>query len=191
MKIYKLTCPNCNGTLNIDIDKDSKSIFCPYCGEKLYLDNENVINKTININKDININKNINKSYTNVAQVIKAKTQANEERKAFRQIIILLIIMLMIPICIFLGININKNVAQREGKINAGNYTDLVGKHYKTVEAHFKAAGFNNIELIDLKDSGAAFWKNGKVEIISVGGKTDFESIDWFFPDTKVVISYH
>lgn len=183
MKIYKLTCPNCNGTLNIDIAKESKSIFCPYCGQKLYLDDENIVN--------ININKNENRKYTNVAEVIRAKNEAEQERKDFKELLIVLAIIFIIPICIFLGLHINKTVAQNTGKVNVGNYSDLIGKDYKTVEAHFKAAGFINIELIDLKDSGVAFWKNGKVETISVGGNTNFESIDWFSTDTKVVISYH
>ena len=82
-------------------------------------------------------------------------------------------------------------LAQHEGKINAGYYKDLVGEKYETVEAHFEAAGFTNIELIDLDDAGISFWKNGEVEIISVGGNTSFDSADWFEPDTRVVISYH
>ena len=86
---------------------------------------------------------------------------------------------------IFLGFYINKVVAQHEGKINAGYYKDLIGKDYETVEAHFEAAGFTNIELIDLDDSGLAFWNEGKVDTISVGGDTDFESSDWFFQTQK------
>ena len=67
----------------------------------------------------------------------------------------------------------------------------MVGEDYKTVEAHFESAGFTNIELIDLNDSGVTFWNNEKVESISVGGNTRFNSSDYFQPDTKVVISYH
>lgn len=82
-------------------------------------------------------------------------------------------------------------IAMAEGRIQAGYCSDLIGKDYKTVEAHFKAAGFTNIELIDLKDSGLAVWDNEKVESISIGGNSDFDETDWFEPDTKVVISYH
>ena len=67
----------------------------------------------------------------------------------------------------------------------------MIGEDYKVVVAHFEAAGFTNIELIDLDVSGTAFWKSEKVEMISIGGNTDFETTDWFSPDTKVVISYH
>ena len=44
---------------------------------------------------------------------------------------------------------------------------------------------------IDLNDSGIAFWTDGEVVTISVGRDTDFESVDWFAPDTKVIISHH
>lgn len=56
------------------------------------------------------------------------------------------------------------------------------------MKAHLEAAGFTNIQLIDLDDVGPAMWKNEKVENISVGGKTSFDSEDYFDSNTKVVI---
>lgn len=100
-------------------------------------------------------------------------------------------IALLVPLCILLGSSINKWTAERQGKISAGFSKDLVGEDYKTVDAYLRAAGFTNIEIIDLNDSGLAFWKNGKVAAISIGGKTEFESTDYFYPDTPIVISYH
>lgn len=38
MKIISITCPNCNGKLDFDLD-DTK-IYCPYCGQKLMIDYE-------------------------------------------------------------------------------------------------------------------------------------------------------
>ena len=58
-------------------------------------------------------------------------------------------------------------------------------------DAKLDAAGFTNVELIDLDDSEGLFWIDGKIEAISVGSDTLFESTDWFDPDTNVVISYH
>ena len=57
--------------------------------------------------------------------------------------------------------------------------------------AKLDAAGFTNVELIDLDESGRLFRNAGKIETISVGSDTLFESTDWFNPDTKAVISYH
>ena len=86
---------------------------------------------------------------------------------------------------------IEQNQAEREGKISAGYYEDWIDQDYQTVVAHLEAAGFTNIEVIDLDDYGLAFWNDGKVEMISVGGNTSFSSSDYFYPDTKVVITHH
>ena len=67
----------------------------------------------------------------------------------------------------------------------------VTGGYIVDARTALQAAGFTNIELIDLDDSGLAFWTEDKVDTISVGGDTSFESTDWFDPDTKVVISYH
>lgn len=101
-----------------------------------------------------------------------------------------------------INININKSTVdeakiireknkEKEGKISAGSYIELIGKDYKSVAAHLKAAGFTNIELIDLNDSEIMFWNNGKVETISIGGNTSFDTTSYFNKDIKIIISYH
>lgn len=188
MKLQVFKCPECNA--NIEIDEARTTCFCHYCGCKILIDEDKT---ETTINKNINITKNINhtKRYVNDADVIRAKNEAEKDSRDFKQVLIIFGILLLIPVVISLGLFINKSVSQQEGKISAGYYRDLIGKDYETVEAHFESAGFTNIELIDLNDSGVAFWNEGKVEIISVGGDTSFESTDYFSPETKVVISYH
>jgi DNA-directed RNA polymerase subunit RPC12/RpoP len=188
MKLHKLTCPNCNGSLNIEIAEDTTSVFCPYCGQKFFLDEEK---QEYTINKNININRTYYKRYTNDADVIRAKNEGNKGSREFKQVLIIFGILLLIPVLIFTGLSFNEKANRSQGKIGAGFYRDLVGEDYKAVEAHFQAAGFTNIELIDLDDAGIAFWTEGEVETISIGGVTDFDSTDWFDPNTKVVISYH
>lgn len=188
MKLHKLTCPNCNGSLDIELTNDASSVFCPYCGQRFYLDDEH---KKRTYNKNVNVNTYTHTRWTDDADVIRATNEANKDSRDFKQVLILFGIMFLIPALIFGGFFLNKAINQGQGRVSAGYYRDLVGKDYKTVEAHFKAAGFTNIELVDLNDSGLGFWNEGKVEMISVGGDTDFESTDWFDPSTKVVISYH
>ena len=67
MKLHKLTCPNCNGTLEIDID-NRKQIFCPYCGQKFLIDDGRI---HIEITKNININK--TNRVIDDAEIIRAK----------------------------------------------------------------------------------------------------------------------
>jgi len=182
MKLIELKCKSCGAILQVN--EELKNVSCNYCGQNFIMDNEK---KEYIINKNINIHK----RYTNDADVIRAKNETRKDNKEFRETMIGIIggigIPLFIIISIVIGLSINKWVAQSEGKISAGYYRDLLGKDYETVEAHFEAAGFTNIELIDLND----FWNKGKVETISVGGDTSFESMDYFSPETKVVISHH
>lgn len=186
MKLKTLTCPHCSASIKAEIE-NKKSIFCTYCGQQFYLDEE-ITN--IKITKDININK-TNRTIDD-ARIIEAKLTANKDK---RDTLIGIIFGGGIPLLLILSIvlyfSINTAISKNKGYVNAGEYSELIGKDYKTVEAHFEAAGFKNIELINLKDSGLLFWTNNKVESISIGGKTDFESVDWFDPNTKVVISYH
>lgn len=40
MKLQRLSCPNCNASLNMELTKESDYIFCPYCGQQFHIDNE-------------------------------------------------------------------------------------------------------------------------------------------------------
>ena len=188
MKMRVLKCPECRA--NLEIKEDRKFCFCEYCGCKIIFDDEK---QEININKNINITKNINntKRYINDAEVLKERNKDKEHKRDWIMVFFCFALLLGIAVVPLVIMNLNETVAKNEGKVCAGFYRDLVGEDYKTVEAHFEAAGFTNIELIDLDDSGMAFWKDGKVETISVGGDTSFDTTDWFEPDTTVVISYH
>lgn len=194
MKLHKLRCPNCDGMLEMKIGGKSDYIFCPYCGQQFFVDDGKktyTINQNININKNIKVDKTIHNRYTNDAEVIKAQNKEKEDRRLWVASAVSFVVLLCIIIIPLVAMRINETSARNEGKISAGYYRDLLGKDYETVEAHFESAGFTNIELIDLDDSGLAFWKNGKVETISIGGDTSFDSTDFFDPETKVVISYH
>lgn len=186
MKLRALKCPECRA--NLEIEEDRTMCYCQYCGCKIILDDEK---QETTINKNINVTKSIthNKRHIDDADVIRAKSEATKDSRKFWGSLVSLGILLLMAIAGFIWLN--PSTEQSEGEISAGYYGDLIGKNYETVEAHFEAAGFSNIELIDLNDSGILFWKNDKVETISVGGDTSFDSLDWFLPDTKVVISYH
>ncbi|MBR5293367.1 MAG: hypothetical protein IKU31_01210 [Oscillospiraceae bacterium] len=180
--------------LEMKIGGKSDYIFCPYCGQQFFVDDGKktyTINQNININKNIKVDKTIHNRYTNDAEVIKAQNKEKEDRRLWVASAVSFVVLLCIIIIPLVAMRINETSARNEGKISAGYYRDLLGKDYETVEAHFESAGFTNIELIDLDDSGLAFWKNGKVETISIGGDTSFDSTDFFDPETKVVISYH
>lgn len=47
-KLIKMRCPNCNGQL--DFSTDHTFCFCPFCGEKILIDDD--AQTTINITRD-------------------------------------------------------------------------------------------------------------------------------------------
>lgn len=188
MKLHKLTCPNCSGILDIKFSKDTSSVFCPYCGQRFLLDDEK---KEYTFNKNVRVDKTEHKRYTNDAEVIKAINEDKKDKRALIAVFACFALALAIPLILSLTMNLKESVAKNSGKVCAGYYQDLIGEDVKTVNAHFEAAGFTNIELIDLDDSGIAFWTDGEVKTISIGGDTSFSGDDYFDPDTKVVISYH
>lgn len=125
----------------------------------------------------------------NPAEVVRAE---NESKNLWIVPVVLLILMAGIAGLIMMGRSMQREEEMANiGKISAGSSSELIGEDYRTVEAHFEAAGFSNIEVIDLDDYGIAFWKDDKVSSISVGDKTSFSSSDKFDPGTKVVISHH
>ena len=188
MNLKVLKCPECRA--NLEIEDNRTSCYCQYCGCKIILDNEK---QETTINKNINVTKNINKTnrYIDEAEIERVKAEDNQDKRSYKFVAWWWGILAIVLLGIILYFALAGKVAESQGKISAGYYKDLVGKDYESVEAHFEAAGFTNIELIDLDDSGLAFWTEDKVDTISVGGDTSFESTDWFDPDTKVVISYH
>lgn len=182
MKLKVFKCPECNATL--DIDENRKTCFCSYCGAKIVVDDEKVeYTYTKNINKTTKI--------VDESKIVESNNKRNSEKSTNIMITVMLLILIMIPVSIF-GVEYFKEKKEvQQGKVQVGSYEDLIGKDYKTVEEHFKSAGFTNIKLINLKDSGIKFWEKGEVETISIAGNNKFYSEDYFFKDDEVVISYH
>ena len=209
----KFECPSCGDELNDQwgFNKYDDDWTCSSCGTKLYhdycddgyeiLEAEEIKKTTTHYSSAFRPStsatyspshtSNTRKSSNNSPAHSVQQASARKKDSSWIAIIVCFVIALSIPFGMMLKFEIEEKNALSEGKINAGYYEDLIGEDYKTVEAHFRSAGFTNIELIDLNDSGILFWKDGKVETISIAGNTTFESTDWFDPNCKVVISYH
>jgi hypothetical protein len=189
MKLQELRCPNCNGNINISLDKRD-TIYCPYCGQQFLLDDGNrETTTTANINKNININK--TKRTVNDADIIRAKSDSHILPYSILLMVILLLFM-FVPIYV----SEQKDKAEEQqaladGKIHAGSYSDYDGQKYNAVVAQLTALGFENIELIDLDDAGLLKNKADTVESVSIGGITNFVNSTYFYPTDKVIISYH
>ena len=190
----QIVCPCCGARIEADMN-GRDSVFCTYCGCQISLydhRSEYTINKNINVNKDIRVDKAIQHRYTDDAEILKEHNRAREERAIWKVLAVLMVVLIGFG-AIMAGIEaIEERQAQKEGKISVGSSSSsLIKQDYETVVANLEAAGFTNIEVIDLNDAGLAFWNDGKVESISIGGDTSFDSSDYFYPDAKVVITHH
>ncbi len=192
MKLQNLRCPNCTGKLDINID-GKEYIFCPYCGDQFYIGGEK---REYTINKNISINK-VSKEtrhYIDEAEVIRASTADRESKNSWKWFIGLIAFFAAIAaFCFFMAGTEDRAAAkaEKEGKISAGKYEDYEGEDYAAVVEQLKSFGFTNISCVDLDDSGVLFWRDGKVESVSIEGDTTFYSSDYFYPDVVIVITYH
>lgn len=192
MKLHKLSCPNCNGILELNVN-DKEYIFCPYCGQKFFVDDGK---KEYTINQNINFNKNIThtKRTYDEAEVIKAKTADREKKFSWVGWIGIAIAFIALEaFCFWMGDSDERTAqkAKEAGLISAGANDDYEGENYEVVVEQLKTLGFENITTIDLNDSGITFWKADKVESVSIGGDTSFYSSDYFEPDVTIIVKYH
>lgn len=190
MELKKLTCPNCNGTLNLEVE-NKKYIFCPYCGQQFLVeDGKQEITRNINIKKDVNVTKRT----INDAEVIRAKTADRAKtHKLLDKVGILLVYVALIG-ALFWFWDFDDREAKKaaeDGRISAGSDEDYVGENYEAVVDQLETLGFTNVKAIDLDDAGITFWKADKVESVSIGGDTSFFSGDYFDPDVTIIVKYH
>ena len=194
MRIKPIKCPSCGAPL--DIKRGADTCECLSCGYMFAIDNgklEYTYNKNIYIRNDTSYTE----RYIEDAEVIRARTEEKEKKRDWIFLVSFFLVMSLIATLCFvwahiLGKNEEKKIedAKNSGMICAGYYEDYLEKDYKGVVAQFEAAGFTNIQTIDLHDAGIRFWDNGEVVSVSVDGDTQFSRSDYFSPDTKVVISH-
>lgn len=191
MKLKPIECPSCGAKLQVKPGSDY--IECRSCGGVFYLDSgktEHTYTKNVNIRKETSHTE----RYIDEAEIAKTRAEAKSDKAA---IIGILSIFLLAVACFvvagIIGANEEKEIAaaKSSGMISAGVAEDYIDMDYEGAEANLKGAGFTNIELVDLDDSGLRFWKNEKVESVSVGGDMHFGANDYFSPDAKVIITYH
>lgn len=68
MKLIKNTCPDCGA--HLDVDLENKILFCPFCGNRLLIDDESI---------DINVR------YYDEAKVIQADIEKDKYERGLRQ----------------------------------------------------------------------------------------------------------
>lgn len=207
MKLVSLRCPNCDANINTEIGNRS-TFFCPYCGSKIYVDDE-VQRIEINVNHTYRkideariqesraqIRKSEAKRDIELKQLEFKENQERRKHQENKTTWIVMIILFLLPM-MFLGImaideDINEKQSIAEGKVQIGTYwKDFQGQNYETVVNELKARGFTNIETYDLDDAGWLKNKENTIKSVSVNGETQFYGYDYFNLTDKIVLTYH
>lgn len=105
-KLHKVYCPLCNSEHNLMVSGESDYIFCAYCGQKIFLDEDIVPTKkkinNNNNNNNVNFNNFTPNRYTYAPEAIKANNNYNEKKKSNKfKTVIIIVVMLFIAFCIY------------------------------------------------------------------------------------------
>ena len=216
IKLNSVKCPECGATL--PIEEGRTQIFCSYCGTKVIVTNENeYIYRHID---EAEVKQAETDRMIKLRELEMEEKENSFEKKKLLFIVGTVGVMILIGIlgytfdnagmgmCLLFGMIIaefayihydgkkDKKVERsnrRAGRIQPSHSSDdLEGKDVHYVEQTLRSCGFLNVSTIPMNDLTAGiFIKPGKVEEVTIGGKTDFEDSDWFDPNSKVLITYH
>lgn len=193
VKLHKLCCPNCEGILDISIN-NSKQIFCPYCGQKFFVD-DGV--KRVESTKNININKTERK--IDDAEIIRAKNEEKiEQIRADAKIASIgfkLIGFIMTILLVFVLISVVKDAVEVAGRKEPYVKTlsssfDYKWDNYLEVVDDLENAGFTKVKTVDLDDA-SFFQKEDTVSKVTINGEESFSEGQEFPESAEVIVYYH
>ena len=214
MRATAAVCPNCGATL--DIGESGKINYCTYCGSKIILEKENeyVLHHIDEAEvRRVEMEREVRMKELELEERRMTQEETERRKKQIRKWLPYLIwiglsgaaLLAAVPLGIviaLLGAWIlfyvqpkRKRIreAKRAGKIRLTR--DLIrteGKAYKTVEKEFLAAGFRNVQSVNMGDLVLGLRNRpGTVVRISINGKATLKKRTWHEPDEMVVISYH
>ena len=189
MKLTKLICSNCKAQLDVDID--NLLAFCPYCGQKLLFDMdqmEYVLAEKEKTKRAQERTKRIQMEYE-----YKEREEKRDSRQARNALFLFLAFIIVALMCLAVSnsLNIRKHTQNDEVKVST-SAVDFRNKNYIDVQKIIEKDGFLNIELLPNEDLILGWLtKDGSVESISIDGRDDFSSGTWFSKDAIVRIVYH
>ena len=187
METIRLKCNNCQGTL--DIDPNREVLSCPYCGEKTLVPEsdevkiEKIKGDTL---KSIEKIKQKNTKVIAISIVIVLGALIFVVTKATDTQLIWLIYLIFFVYLIFHKYYMEKNMVKVPlSSLNAK------GQNYKTVEQYFRNAGFTNIICSKNRGNILYNYKKGEVKKVTINGTTLYTAGDHYESNSSVVITYY
>lgn len=193
MRLVKLSCSNCNAQLNIDLDH--LQAFCPYCGQKLMIDFDQ-------LGRVLSEKEKTKRAFNKEEEKTKRIQLEHEyqERKEKRDDSVFVKIMIGLGLFIILYVGFFFYLENKEDKEHIRNNEvkitfsaeEVKGENYDEVVKRFDSLGFTNIEFVKDEDLVfGIFLKDGEVEKVSIAGDSSFSNGEWFSQNSEVVITYH
>jgi len=189
MNLIKLSCQNCNG--QIDVDVDNMMAYCPYCGQKLMFDLDQM--DLVLAEKEKTKREQERTKQLQIKQEYKEKKDIRDNKSDFRFLIGYLVFTIaFVWFCFYMaGKEDRDHKAKNEIQVSVSS-DDLEGKQYEDVVLMLEAAGFSDISLIKDEDLiFGIFNDDGEVASVSINGDDDFEAEDWFPQNATIKITYH
>lgn len=186
-KLIQMNCPNCGAGLTVNSKFETAT--CNACGSTFPVDSGTTKIETRIVDEAEIKRQEAEKEIA--LKNIELKEKEKEHDHKIGKMIIVGYGIFMLFLFVSMGISrcqdtIQDKRSEKAGMIKAPNSDTLKNENYKYVESTLKASGFTSIELIDIDEND----NSGKVKTVSINGDSDFYN-DWFYPDAKVVISYH
>ncbi len=194
MELQTMICPKCNGQLYFESGQDT--CFCSHCGTQVFRNDSGKRTFTYRTIDEAKIKEH---EIVHDIAIKQIEYKERKEKKSFKQALIVLGIILGLNVVLWTFIISVSSSGEKEyqkiaaemttlGKISAGSEYDYKDKNYKSAIAMLETAGFTNIETVELNDASS---KDGIIDTIAIGGKSDFKREDFWDPDVKIIITYH
>ncbi len=196
MNLIKLNCQNCDGKLDIDID--NMIAYCPYCGQKLLFDVEQMNTVFAEREKTKRAQEKTKREQEKTKRIelendYKERKEKRDTKTAFIGLIGgAVFFAILIGFCFFMAEREeNKHHIRDELQVSFSS-EDIVGENYETAYEILENDGFYNIELVEENDLVfGLISKENSIKSISINGDSDFEQDDWFPAESVIKITYH
>ena len=217
IRLISLKCPECGAALQIESDR--KTAFCSYCGAKVIVHNENehifrnideaeikqtetdriLTMKELELEEKESVHR---RTLTFIwiiltvllfaAGIIMVTMDKTKDSDGPGYMVIMIGMLVGIYGMLFLSGSGEKRKRKRPGYLQIPDSLSNPGNlHYSAAAQALQAAGFRNVQCINLGDLRLGLFKrNGSVESITVDGETpDFRN--YYSPGARVIVSYH
>lgn len=185
MRFMQLKCSNCNAQL--ELDTDHLQAYCPYCGQRLAVDIEDL--------SDVLVEKEKTKQTRERTKRTQIQIDYNDrkEKRSSQQLRKMFLVELAVLAAVCLYWPISRAVRSANGEMHPPiSSSEACGQDYEYISKVFQEAGFTNIESVATDHTVSEdMIEDGTVVAIAINGDTDFSSLTWASEDALIRITYY